>query len=197
MISQGRLDPPPQHYQQFAFQADLEEEIRRLRKERQTLEAEKYVHEGELRELRKMKEDFQRLQTEKLSSVDNFQPEFDETIIQKFKALESSVKPVARFISKLKTQLGPAEWKSALAPHLWSAPNTAIDMIDFQDENLRPKLLKSITWKFLQEYLLRSPFLCYGVQLGERFDGLFTSLFPEPRRSSYVRIPYTTSHMEG
>jgi hypothetical protein len=141
--------------------------------------------ESTKRRLQKTEVDFERLQTEKLESIDRFQPEFDPTFISKVKSIEQKVNSLAGFLQKNFKISGGVDDEKHLASRMWSNRFKRGQMqIPPNDKDFLRKALKSLIWLFLQEEIFSSPFLCYGEQIGNQMTGIYSSLFKPPRRCS-------------
>ncbi len=136
------------------------------------------------RRLHKAEADFEKLQTEKLQSIDRFQPEFDPTIIAKVSSIEQKISSLVTFLCKRSGADKSAEEGRALAAKIWNNRfNRDIVEVDPKNKELRRKALKSMTWMFLQDELFSGPFLCYGEEIGSELSGIFRTLYPIPRMS--------------
>jgi hypothetical protein len=140
----------------------------------------------ELQKLTKVKAAFADFQTKALSSIDRFQPEFDESITEShFKVLEQKCRPLVSFLTKLRTSLSPRDWAAEVRPLMWessfSEEGGEVDL--FEDRGVRRKVLRSVVWRFLDDGLFHRPFLGFGGELAKRVDDVYQGLFPRPSKS--------------
>lgn len=140
----------------------------------------------ELQKLTKIKAAFADFQTKALSSIDRFQPEFDESITEShFKVLEQKCRPLVSFLTKLKTSLSPRDWAAEVGRLMWedsfSEKERGPDF--FEDRGVRRKVLRSVVWTVLEGGLFHRPFLAFGGELAKRADDMYKGLFPEPSKS--------------
>ena len=144
-----------------------------------------YQKESEIRNLSKMKDAFEQLQAEALSSVDRFQAAFDETITDShFKVLDQKVKLLVSCIIKLNTALSPDDQPNEVIPFMWHhCLNADAGSINFNDKEIRRKALRSVVWKFLEGHLFHRPFMCFGGETAKNLDDIFTALFPAPSKA--------------
>jgi hypothetical protein len=137
-----------------------------------------------IRELEKIERNFHNLQTEKIQSVDRFQPKFDSDITNILKDIDANkMKKLVIFLGKTSNDLGPEALSAAFQPHLWVSPHYKDSIaVDFKEKEFRNRLLKSVIWKFLQDNLFLRPFMCFGGDRGERADMLYSAIYPDPRK---------------
>ena len=51
------------------------------------------------------------------------------------------------------------------------------------NKDIRRKVLKSVVWKFLVDYLFYRLFLCLGGGTAKHLDGVYMALYPKPRKT--------------
>lgn len=166
------------HQQQQA----LESLVTKFRTENSQLIRELDKRDLEIRKLSKVQETLERLQNEVLSSVDRFQPAFDTDIIKALQGLESKARRLISLLAKLSTKFPPDKWELNIVPFMWAdSVNTAGGVLDFNNKEIRRKVLKNVCWTFLEQNLFHRPFMCFGGPLADHLDGLYKALYPNPR----------------
>lgn len=164
------------------YKVELEAEYNRRKQVEQIWEAEQL----EIRRLRKVEQDFQKLQNEKLQSMDRFQPKFDSDFISALDEIDRKMmKSLVTFLTKSTSQLEGPELSAKIKHHLWLSPyDREEDQFHVKDKDLRRKMLKSMIWKFLQRNLFARPFMCFGGEAGELAHALFSTLYHKPCKSN-------------
>ncbi|KAH6676492.1 hypothetical protein B0J14DRAFT_355176 [Halenospora varia] len=122
----------------------------------------------EIHRLRAIEKSFQKLQDEKLNAIDRFKPAFDSDLIGRLEEINNKMmKTLVVFLSKANNDFDIIRISKRMEKHLWISPHLSVDKpFNFNDRDLRKCLLKSMIWRFLQNHLFRSPFLCFGGEAG-------------------------------
>jgi hypothetical protein len=141
-----------------------------------------------IRELEKIEKNFHNLQTEKIQSVDRFQPKFDADITNILKDIDANkMKKLNIFLGKASNDFGPEALSAAFRSHLWVSPYyQGTISVDFKDKEFRNRLLKSVIWRFLQDNIFLRPFMCFGGESGELADTLYSAIYSDPRRLTSI-----------
>jgi hypothetical protein len=157
-----------------------EHEINSLFQERQQLDNE---CANQKLEIEKLKTQVNKLQVDRLSNVDRFQPAADATIKREYDRINLNVYSFANAISKLESKtLRGNEWVSRVMSLSWKeCYNDSIQT--FGELKIRDcrKMLMGMIWKFLYDKLFIRPFLSFsGHEQGETLDAIYTTLFHNP-----------------
>jgi hypothetical protein len=172
---------PSQHHHDYTLEERLQKELQCYKVELETEYNKRWEAEHlELRRLRKVEQDFQKLQAKELQAIDRFQGMFDSDFIKALAVIDSRMKTLVSFLYKCSCQLEGHKLSAKLKLYVWLSPyDRKEDQLDVNNKDLHKKLLESMIWKFLQGQLFSRPFLCFGDKNGELADELFSTLYEE------------------
>ncbi|KUJ23236.1 uncharacterized protein LY89DRAFT_713742 [Mollisia scopiformis] len=133
------------------------------------------------RRLYKAEANVQKLEMEKLESLDRFQPVFDDHIIAKIKSVEQKLNTLVSFLVKCSATTDISDLGTTLAKYTWfNRFSRKLIHIDCNNRVVLRKALRSVTWMFLHHELFSTPFLCFGSEVGEQLSNVFATLYEEP-----------------
>ncbi|KAF2456436.1 hypothetical protein BDY21DRAFT_50455 [Lineolata rhizophorae] len=166
-------------HKSFSWQSILDENSR-LREERNKA---REVLQDTQSKLRDSHERLEKLQTEALSSVDRFQPAFDEHIVSRFNDLVQTMKPIGSYLANQKQQIDPRRWGTAVLEYLRvDAINKAAPRFNYDEKSIRKKVLKAVTWQFLENTVFGDPFLCFGTEVAHQAREMYHVFYEDPCR---------------
>jgi len=170
---------PSQHQHDYTVQERLQNELQYYKVELETEYNKRWETEQlELRRLRKVERDFEKLQAKELQAVEQFQGKPDESFTGTLRMIDRKMmRSLVNFLGKCPNQLEGTELSAKLKPYIWLGPYD--DQVDIDDKDTRKKLLKSMIWKFLRYNLFARPFMCFGGRNGELADELYSTLYHE------------------
>jgi hypothetical protein len=154
--------------------------------QRQELEALKQSHSKsrDVRDLEKLKHDFEKLQTEALKSVDRFQPITDEEIKSQFNhKLGTLIPPLATLLLKKAGKPKDEEWQAALME--CASPGSVYVQgpgLGIEIPRIQKAILGNAIWSIMTYSLLRRPLASYGGPLSHDMAKTFDELFPRPSK---------------
>ncbi|KAH8678767.1 hypothetical protein BGZ60DRAFT_513047 [Tricladium varicosporioides] len=133
----------------------------------------------EIYRLQAIEKSFQKLQDEKLNAVDRFKPAFDSDLVGRLEEINNKMmKALVLFLSKANNDRDIIGISKVMEKYLWKSPHFSVDKpFNFNDRDLRKRLLKSMIWRFLQNQLFGSPFLCFGGEAGNVAGTLHSVLY--------------------
>ena len=143
--------------------------------------------ESKTKELAKSKREFQQLQQEHMSSLDHYQPAFDDTIIDTFENLDKAIKSYVSSISKMKTALPEDAWDKKVANYMWSGSfDTRVRRSKSKEKTVQRKVLWGVVWKVLFDTLFNTPFHAFSRSRMAEVKNAYETLYPQPSKCSTV-----------
>ncbi|KAF2463991.1 uncharacterized protein BDR25DRAFT_362203 [Lindgomyces ingoldianus] len=172
-----------QAYNSYKAEAEkLQNENDSLKKQVASLNEIQCNWEGYNREIEIMRSRLAQLQSEALSGVDRFQPEFDETIVKAFGKIEVKMKPILTLLGKQTSKFEPEAWAEKAEKLMWSGcKDRSKKPIDYADKEMRKKAIRGILWLVLKRDLFKKPFKAFGGDIAQHLDMAYQNLWSKPR----------------
>lgn len=142
------------------------------------------------REYDKLKEDFKKLQTDALSTIDRFQPATDSEISKCLDPVTNGIKSIVNRMAQMKPSLPEEEWKHTIAELMHPQSFNLLSGEPWaSDKAIRKMVLKNVLWTFFDNQVLGQVFGGYGGETAHYLRRTYLSLYPDPRKScTFPRI---------